>query len=218
MPNHTTNILKFEGKEEDVKRLLDSIRTEVKTDVEEFTRYIDFNKLIPMPESYEGLVSGSITDQAIAVYMAVERKDYTKINEMLKYPCWENAGVVTKEALIETLINEHDATVELGRKYVENYEKYGAYTWYEWCNENWGTKWNAYDQSFDEATNTIEFYTAWCGVPKLINMISEQNPDVKIHYYYSVEGYSCSTRMEFLGGDLIFEDYDEESYDDEDYE
>jgi hypothetical protein len=31
--------------------------------------------------------------------------------------------------------------------------------WYDWCNENWGTKWNSYDGNVTE--NGIGFNTAW---------------------------------------------------------
>lgn len=32
--------------------------------------------------------------------------------------------------------------LELGKQYVENIKKYGYPQWYDWCVENWGTKWN----------------------------------------------------------------------------
>lgn len=31
---------------------------------------------------------------------------------------------------------------QMGQTYVEDYQKYGYTTWYDWCIVNWGTKWN----------------------------------------------------------------------------
>lgn len=71
-------------------------------------------------------------------------------------------------------------------KGVENYLEYGFATWYNWCVQNWGTKWNASDCEKTD-TNTYEFITAWSGVASLIQQMSVDFPEVKIHYEYSSE-------------------------------
>ena len=63
MPNHITNILKFEGDSEQVHALLDQIKNE-----ELGIGSIDFNKIIPMPESLN-IEAGSRTDDALYVCM-----------------------------------------------------------------------------------------------------------------------------------------------------
>ena len=63
MPNHITNILKFEGDSEQVYAMLDQIKNE-----ELGIGSIDFNKIIPMPESLN-IEAGSRTDDALYVCM-----------------------------------------------------------------------------------------------------------------------------------------------------
>jgi len=58
-------------------------------------------------------------------------------------------------------------------------KKYGADNWYDWHNNNWGTKWNAYDQGeveeIDEGIR-YRFDTAWCPPDAWIVTTSEQFP------------------------------------------
>ena len=69
----------------------------------------------------------------------------------------------------------------------EEEEKYGKENcWYEWSLSNWGTKWNAYDIcKVDE--NTIQFDTAWSGVPNIMVELSKLHPNVELHYKYADE-------------------------------
>ena len=64
MPNHITNILKFEGDSEQVHAMLDQIKNE-----ELGFGSIDFNKIIPMPESLN-IEAGSRTDEALYVFLS----------------------------------------------------------------------------------------------------------------------------------------------------
>ena len=62
MPNHITNIVKYEGDADRIKEMLEQIK------VDEFgIGTIDFNKLIPMPESLN-IESGSRTDRGLKAY------------------------------------------------------------------------------------------------------------------------------------------------------
>ena len=63
MPNHITNILKFEGDSEQVHAMLDQIKNEGLG-----IGNIDFNKIIPMPKSLN-IEAGSRTDDALYVCM-----------------------------------------------------------------------------------------------------------------------------------------------------
>ena len=53
-----------------------------------------------------------------------------------------------------------DALYKKGEVYINNYLSYGANTWYDWCCNNWGTKWNA-GRTEICGNDEIIFETAW---------------------------------------------------------
>ena len=64
MPNHVTNKIKFSGKQENIDKVLELIKGE---------EVIDFNKIIPMPETLN-LVSGG-DDNASIQYVISKMND-----------------------------------------------------------------------------------------------------------------------------------------------
>lgn len=65
------------------------------------------------------------------------------------------------------------------------------YFWYEWNVHHWGTKWKTFDVYIDKDNLTIEFQTAWTGVPKVIETLSIHFPKTRMRYEYETEdGYS----------------------------
>lgn len=62
----------------------------------------------------------------------------------------------------------------------------GRPTWYDWNNENWGTKWNSYS-CHKESDNVFTFETAWKGVPNIVTKMSVLYPDVELIYEYADE-------------------------------
>ena len=76
--------------------------------------------------------------------------------------------------------------IQLGELYLSNQKQYGYSTWYEWSINTWGTKWNAYNQKFEEP-NILWFDTAWNSVTSLIGKLSEKFPNVEFSYAYADE-------------------------------
>ena len=76
---------------------------------------------------------------------------------------------------------------------------------YEWCCDNWGTKWNAYGVvwSYDE----LYFQTAWNTPLPILEALSREFPDVTIKVEYADEdiGSNCGTII-LKGGTIIHED------------
>lgn len=69
---------------------------------------------------------------------------------------------------------------------------------YEWCVNNWGTKWGFYDVSTsgvyphvnkDKYEIDYDVTTAWSPAIPIIMRLSEMFPTVKIRYYFEDEGW-----------------------------
>ncbi|GHU92308.1 hypothetical protein FACS1894202_14750 [Clostridia bacterium] len=194
MPNHITNRLRITNVEpEQAKAFWKSIADEPFEDGSPCL--IDFNKIMPMPPT-------------LMIECSSRAEEGLKLHKM------RLAGIEFDEKQSE-LIKDDPKLLELGRQAFENLRDYGHRDWYDWCRSNWGTKWNAYDQTrIDD--NTIEFLTAWCGVSDLMRTLSEQNPDACLEYMYADENWSCNVgQYEFQNGDTIYanepEDMSEEA-------
>lgn len=176
MPNYVTNRIKVENIEE----IADFMATD--------ETLFDFNKIVPMPESLQ-IESSSDGDLAKAL-----------VTGKLPY------HIESREKLEEIIESRKDRTLEefvaLGHKLIMNEKLHGASTWYDWCVDNWGTKWNACDP--DVGAEQITFETAWSGVPDLMLKLSEKFPDHEIDYAWADEntGYNVG-KFTFKNGQVV---------------
>lgn len=202
MPNWVQNNIKFSGDTAEIKKMLETIKND-----EISFGSIDFNKIIPMPESLN-IECGSRTDKGIEMV-----KNYLEsMPEELK------GKEGTYEEFIADLRN-HSTDIsdekekkiwDIGVTAVDNLYKYNAPTWYEWCNDNWNTKWNAcgYDENTDYSdSDFIWFQTAWSAPVPVIQKLSEMYPNIELTLEFADEdlGQNCG-EMKFKDGD-IFEEY-----------
>lgn len=135
MPNHVINNIRISGDPALIRELLESVQAD-----EQSLGSIDFNKIIPMPESLK-IECGSNTDKGLKAFT-----DFTQVYTLAGMR--EDADIenIPKEAEKAFLRIRSDITPEqwsLGKLAYENQCKYGVPTWYEWSINNWGTKWNA---------------------------------------------------------------------------
>jgi hypothetical protein len=174
MPNNIKNRLEIIGTEKQVNEVLDFLRGEPSE--EGFEMFIDFGKIIPMPESLN--ISRNSWVMPLENQFSANIKMKAHIDEIKEF-CEKNPS--RKEQTINNFIAG-----------IKNYIEYGHATWYNWSVANWGTKLNAYQQEKQES-NAIMFETAWAGVPDLINKLSVKFPEVSFTYKWSDEdtGYNC---------------------------
>lgn len=177
MPNHITNRLTIVGTEEQVKQVREAIKGEGED------RFIDFNKVAPIPKELEGTISPmSIISQE--EYDEQERKiANNEFTEMEKK--WGLSRKLTKK---------------LSDEYIA---KFGADNWYTWQNANWGTKWNAYSQ-IEVSDDCIEFDTAWGTPYELLVRLSAMFPEVEFRVEYADEdfGYNVGKYILFGGEEI----------------
>jgi hypothetical protein len=163
----------------------------------------DFQKVIPMPEELS-IEFGSRNSDGLGLYLSTINPDCDYLGspdekvtpeefEVAKMRCSLHPMVfdsALSKSEVESLKEKYKGdelkkVVELGKKCLENAEKYGAMNWYEWSIKNWGTKWNSSCTVFGD--KTIEFDTAWDPATPVIQKISEQNPEIKMAFMYADE-------------------------------
>ena len=80
-----------------------------------------------------------------------------------------------------------------------NLKKHGYKNWYDWCVNNWGTKWNAGGDNdamqvdYDEDVNNqgialFQFDTAWAPPLGVLDKLSATHPELSIECRYSEPG------------------------------
>lgn len=199
MPNWTSNRVVIKGNADTLKTIKESLQTEDQS--------FDFNKIIPMPESLN-LVSGGITDTSVQVAQSKKGSaKRAKLMSSINLPydlSMYYAGYGPK------VLNTEEDVVALGQIYIDNEKKYGHRTWYNWCCENWGTKWNACDSELSsEEDGQLEycFQTAWSEPAPVFIELSKKFPDVTVtnHANYENPEPWRTYITEFKNGEVISE-------------
>lgn len=164
MSNHITNLISFGDQPEQVAAFHQMLR-DLRQDGGVYGS-IDFNKLIPMPKSLD-IESGTRTTIGLDAYR--------------RFMAGNKGGA-------EAFQKEHPEEWALGKQAYENIQQYGAPTWYEWCNKNWGTKWNAYScTELSMEDDTLDFFTAWNCVTPILEALSRKYPDQTVSYRWADE-------------------------------
>lgn len=221
MPNWTYNRIKCK------KEIGDKLLT-IKNDIYS----LDFNKLIPMPEDLK-LDAGSIESDSISCYyLSLNDDEKYKLMKLLKskeiffhHDYWNKYKKDIKyyESNPDRLKNNKDnfnglidfddkkhfnSLAELGKQYIENIKKYGYPQWYDWCVENWGTKWNVEDDvdvSYNKNTDEydITFDTAWSVPSGIVEKYSEFCNDEEFYWEYEDEDYDGTHILRKINGEII---------------
>lgn len=175
MPNHIRNRLVIKADEKSVKEVTDFLMGKPFDDGS--PRFIDFNKIIPMPESLmvEAGSRGEMGEVILNKKGKYAREEYPEVKKMFN----------------KLSAEEQEETLKIARIYRSNRKKYGHATWYDWCCDKWGTKWNAYNQE-KRADNEIWFDTAWSCVLNLVDILSKKFPKVIFNYTWADEDIGCN--------------------------
>jgi hypothetical protein len=75
--------------------------------------------------------------------------------------------------------------------YKANVEKYGFPHWYEWKWANWGVKWDARVEDYDDSDPNevyVYFDTPWGAPVEFFKKFAEQYPDARFEDEYDEEG------------------------------
>lgn len=211
MPNHVENIITLKGDEKKISEMLKAIQND-----DYGLGTVDFNKIIPMPESLN-IEAGSRTDRGLKLY-----KEF--ISECL-FDCRETDILkISADTLAESeksyLSKQKEidsAEWKLGKTAWNNIQKYGAPTWYEWRINNWGTKWGAYGYAKGtdySKSEDLQFQTAWSAPNPILRKLSEMYPDITFEHAWADEdiGQNCGRKI-YCNGECIEKYYPESQKD-----
>ncbi len=206
MPNWVVSRLSVSGK--DAENVLKNyFKTNENNEID-----FDFNKILPMPDELN-IVSGSITDDCIKVYLSTLPYNEMLYNVKLIYNAElfhfsKNFGEVLSEETVSKIIKDcislydgsrinsdnepvlktKEDVIAYGKRAIDNIKKYGSKDWYDWSVKNWGTKWNACNTTYNENhPNEIYFDTAWSDVRVLIKELSTKHPKNTFKYDFAEE-------------------------------
>jgi len=81
-------------------------------------------------------------------------------------------------------------------------EKYGFDNWYDWCIQNWGTKWNTYDGNADVMDEVIDcdFQTAWNLPVPIFEVMGKMYPTLTFNLTCVEEGGFFSGTLSIING------------------
>lgn len=172
MPNHITNRLIIKSDEQTIKEVLAFLKGEPYNNGSPC--FIDFNKIVPIPD--ELMTDSTSLSGDGMYYLMAKQKRFNRSSQ----------GIDAIKRFDRLGKDMEEEALKLEKQYLHNIANYGFKDWYDWRIHNWGTKWNAYDQGFEEP-NILWFNTARSGVVELIRKLSEKFPDVEFDYSYADE-------------------------------
>lgn len=233
MPNWVKNIVHIEGPADDIANALNLMRDKsVEGD-------IDFNNVVPMPDRLS-ITAGGGDKYYVALYLkSLDKIEINRLQDALhNHPTSFYGTYLKKYADSFTIANgfmdipEGNLTwmkeqldrdyknisptsmEDVGKAYIDNILEYGADTWYDWCIENWGTKWDACECKIGD--DYLEFETAWDAPFPIIEELSRRFPKLTFSHEYADEdlGSNCG-QLTFKNGGVVETrafDSDDEAY------
>ena len=160
---------------------------------------VDFNIMVPMPESLH-VTAGGTNDSDMYVYLSdkltksldeVRKDEHSKLIENMFDKDW--IKTVFERAKADPDLQDAkkmEEAYQRGSVLISNFDNYGAINWYDWAIANWGTKWNACDSDCSHVDEGwITFDTAWCMPEPIIKKIMLDNHDCEISITWRNEDY-----------------------------
>ena len=190
MPNHVKNRIKIVGTIKEVEEVFNRFNTHIPAKVD---RSIENNIICESDNSYGWF------NERTCVFSRRMEEDVIGIPEWFEirvsqpidcFPDFEKV-IPTPENLFRG---------DLGEKERRECKKKGVPNWYDWCVENWETKWNCYSCK-RETFNVFTFETAWSPVLKIVETMADEFPHIGFKYEWADEdtGYNCG-KCSFLNG------------------
>lgn len=198
MPNWCSNEVIITGTPSQITRLL-----------AEATRGGDrfiFKNIHPCPESLRQVSAGSQED----CYYAKHGTEM-QWRRITRSPRYKHAG--SRADLVAALEQQYPDFHEKADQYKRNIDEHGHLTWYSWCLENWGTKWDveahvAPREDSDDVAQ-LNFDSAWSPPLRAFEEISRRFPELAFECRYFEEGNDFIGFAVIEKGIVVAEDEDD---------
>lgn len=194
MSDKILNRLEIIGRDDQVQSVRKFINGKPANDGSE--RFMDFNKIVKMSDE-----------------LGVDITRSGDLAQLLLFGEGDLKGVISfEEAQAEFReLNSNDRINGMGfsLRYHYNEKAFGHRTWETWCYENWGTKWNAWEQ-VSVSKNVLIFTTANFDVHGLIEKLSSRFP--KIEFKYSWDDGSEDKNCIIRKGEIKSSNFDIEKF------
>ena len=166
----------------------------------------DFNRIIPMPLALEKTESGSNSGHyERLVFDGLSFRDIIQPENappsFLRFgqdDYGDTYNICRPMPLAEWL--------PLARRYHLCRSLYCYATWYDWCVEEWGTKWNCHEYRLEDS-DRCTFETAWTHPGPIIEALSRQHPQLAFEVRYADEDLGWNAGCYTLkDGEMIWPD------------
>jgi len=165
-----------------------------KKELEKFKKFskgnetlLDMNKFIPYPQKFID----------IDIQNEKEIKMEKKVIEKIK----NDKKLTKKEKEIANYLSLCELNDSYRKKRTDGYNSGG----YEWCINNWGTKWNFCDVEFNKNKKWLKyvFTTAWSIPMPILYKMSEMFPKLTFEYSGNEESEEFEVEYKFKKGKII---------------
>jgi hypothetical protein len=164
----------------------------------------DFNSVVPMPPELDIEDDSAVTTGYAALF-----GDW---REPASYWTWKEAAsqlglpfpLESREQLLACIrsLDCADMYLSPAQQYKDNVEKFGHGSWYGWCKEHWGTKWNAEATKIEAGPNsiTVRFICASSFAKPVVAALSKKWPELQVHVMYADESQRWGRDYVLKGG------------------
>lgn len=208
MPNYCFNRIRLNVTQEELERIKEKVMSK-----DEFgDEYFDFNKVIKRPKNMllRAFKTNTLESFSKYYYENPDKLEQKILDEIIRNKILK-VRIDGKLVNIDRYVDEKYSAEEL-----KSYTGEKLILWYDWCVDNWGTKWNSLFSSitkdeliFSTAWNPIslELFEGFVNICK--EVIGEKANDIWL--YYEEYGIGIFGRYFIQDGELYYdEDYREE--------
>ncbi len=208
MPNYCFNRIRLNVTQEELERIKEKVMSKDEFEDE----YFDFNKVIERPKNMllRAFKSNTLESFSKYYYENPDKLEQKILDEIIRNKILK-VRIGGKLVNIDRYVDEKYSLEEL-----KDYNGEMLILWYDWCINNWGTKWNSLFSSINK--DELIFSTAWNPISLelfegFINIckevIGEKAEDIWL--YYEECGIGIFGRYFIQDGELYYdEDYREE--------